>query len=96
MPQQLSMIVVRTSHPNSDGSNCQFEIYTLNRGDPIRLELEPSNKIDCRLSLSIRAAIFRSAIRMPTVVAGLAARSSRGWMYALSSSRQPGRARSSA
>ena len=46
MPQELSLAVVGALHPNSDGSNRQFEIRMLNPGDPISLVLEPNNKAD--------------------------------------------------
>lgn len=46
MPQELSLAVVGAFHPNSDGSNRQFEIRMLNSGDAVSLLLEPTNKAD--------------------------------------------------
>lgn len=46
MPQELSLAVVGALHPNADGSNRLFEIRMLNPGDPVRLELDPTNKVD--------------------------------------------------
>lgn len=46
MQKELSLAVVGALHPNSDGSNRQFEIRMLNPGDAISLIPEPGNKVD--------------------------------------------------